>query len=134
MTGAGKSVVVYGIYLVALGAFAMLCPGALLDLFGLAEPAEDTWIRVAGWLTTALGLYYLSAAWREIAAFYLVTVLVRAVAVLALILLVAIAKAPAQLLILALVDGVGALITLRLLSREARSAAAKAPEIASNPG
>jgi hypothetical protein len=134
MTCAGASVLGYGVCLVGFGAFATVCPGALLDFFGVARPAEDVWIRVVGWLTTALGLYYLAAAWRAMAEFYFVTVIVRAAAVVVFIALVLGADAPWQLLIFAAVDGIAALLTYFFLHHEAKAAAAKAPEIAGNPG
>jgi hypothetical protein len=133
MTSAGASVLVYGIVLIVVGAIAMLFPDWALARLGL-PPSEEPWIRVAGWLTTALGLYYLAAAWRAMAEFYFVTVIVRAAAVVVFISLVLWADAPWQLLILAALDGIAALLTYFFLHHEAKAAAAKAPEIAGNPG
>ncbi len=133
MTSAGASVLVYGIVLIVVGAIAMLFPDWALARLGLPA-SEDPWIRVAGWLTTALGLYYLGAAWRAMAEFYFVTVIVRAAAVVVFIALVLWADAPWQLLIFAAVDGIAALLTYFFLHHEAKAAAAKAPEIAGNPG
>jgi hypothetical protein len=133
MTCAGVSVFVYGILLAVLGAVATFWPAWLLSLLSL-ESSEPTWIRLTGWLTVALGLYYIAAAWRAMVEFYFVTVVVRIAAVVAFIVLVYRFNAPVQLLLFALTDGVSALITQFLLWQEAKSAAARAPEIARNPG
>ena len=61
MNAVSRSVLVYSIYVLGLGATLMLAPNVPLPIFGLPQAAE-VWIRVAGMTVIFLGLIYLIAA------------------------------------------------------------------------
>ena len=61
MTGAARSLFVFGIYLSALGVLLLLSPNLLLRIFG-APPTNDIWIRVNGMFVICFAYYYIQAA------------------------------------------------------------------------
>ena len=110
MSKAARSVLVFGVYLVATGALLMGAPGLLLSVLRL-PPATDPWIHVLGVVVMALGMYYLSSARTEQAGFFRATVWVRAFVLLAFVGLVVAEIAPAVLIGFGLVDAAGAIWT-----------------------
>lgn len=64
MSRAARSLFVFGIYLVALGAFLLIAPNTLITLFGLPATG-DVWIRVVGMLIALLAYYNIQAARNE---------------------------------------------------------------------
>jgi hypothetical protein len=76
MTPSARSVTVFAVYLLLLGAVLLVAPNLLLQTFGL-PPTSEVWIRVVGMLVTFLGVYYRTAAAAELVSFFRVTVLVR---------------------------------------------------------
>ncbi len=68
MTAAARSILVYSIYVLGLGATLLLAPNIPLPLVGLPQ-ATEVWIRVAGMTVIFLGIFYFVAArndYREI--------------------------------------------------------------------
>ncbi|MGD2178962.1 MAG: hypothetical protein PVG71_14205 [Anaerolineae bacterium] len=63
------SVLVYGLYLVALGIVYMVVPNVPLRLFGF-EPTTEPWIRVMAAMVVIVGYYYVQAARNRIRTFY----------------------------------------------------------------
>jgi hypothetical protein len=61
MTAAARSLFVYSIYVLGLGATLLLIPNVPLPLFGLPQ-ATEVWIRVAGMTVLFLAIIYLVAA------------------------------------------------------------------------
>jgi hypothetical protein len=49
LSGKGKSILVFGIYLVVAGMTLLIVPNILLKLLCLQE-TNEVWIRIAGWL------------------------------------------------------------------------------------
>lgn len=76
MTGAARSVFVFGVYLLGQGLVLMLRPQTLLEPFGLPVPA-DAWVRVVGWCLVVLGAYYLQAARAGRVEFFKLSALIR---------------------------------------------------------
>jgi hypothetical protein len=61
MSAVARSMLVYSIYTVGLGATLLLAPNIPLPIFGLPE-AHEVWIRVAGMTVLFLsGLYFIAA-------------------------------------------------------------------------
>ncbi len=68
MTAAARSILVYSIYVLGLGATLLLIPNVPLPIVGLPQ-ATEVWIRVAGMTVIYLGIFYFVAArnnYREI--------------------------------------------------------------------
>lgn len=106
----------FGLYLLGLGAWLLLAPNSLLELFGLPR-ASDVWIRVVGMLVAFLGVYYVRASAAGLAAFFAWTVPVRLSVLVFFGAFVVLGMAPPVLLLFALVDAAGALWTWRALPR-----------------
>jgi len=77
MSKAACSLLVFGIYLVALGLVLLIVPNTLITLFGLPE-THDVWIRVVGMLLVLLAYYDIQAARRELTDFFRWSVIARA--------------------------------------------------------
>ncbi len=68
MTAAARSILVYSIYVLGLGATLLLIPNVPLPIVGLPQ-ATEVWIRVAGMTVIYLGIFYFVSArnnYREI--------------------------------------------------------------------
>src|SRR5690349_15775653 len=65
MSGLARSIFVYSIYVLGLGATLLLIPNVPLRIFGLAE-ATEVWIRVCGMTGLFLGVIYLLSARNEV--------------------------------------------------------------------
>ena len=76
MSAAARSILVYSIYVLGLGATLLLIPNVPLPIFGLA-PAADVWIRVAGMTVVFLAWFYYLAARNEFRPFFEASVVVR---------------------------------------------------------
>jgi hypothetical protein len=69
MSGAAKSLFVFGIYILALSLFLIVDPNLFLNLFGF-PPTNEVWLRVAGLLLLFLGFYDVQAARAELQMFF----------------------------------------------------------------
>jgi hypothetical protein len=107
LSAPAKSVIVFGIYLLLLGATLILAPNALLAAFRIA-PTNEVWIRVVGMLVLMLGAYYVLAALAEARAFMRWTVPLRASVLVFFVAFVATGLAPGVLILFGLVDLAGA--------------------------
>ncbi|AZE01008.1 MULTISPECIES: hypothetical protein [Pseudomonas] len=76
MSHPGKSVFLFGLYMLLLGAALVLAPNLLLPLFGFAL-TDEVWIRVMGQLALYLGVYYVWAGYTERREFMALTVAIR---------------------------------------------------------
>ena len=77
MSKAARSLLAFGIYLIALGFFLIIAPNTLITLFGLPA-VNDVWIRVAGMLIVLLAYYDVQAARNEMTDFFRWSVVARA--------------------------------------------------------
>jgi hypothetical protein len=114
MTGAARSVLAFGIYLLALGSGLLLAPDVMLALFR-QPPAQEPWLRVVGVVALVLGLYYVRAAREGVTAFYRWTLGGRLLAALILFALLALQVVPRFVFLLAAVDLAGVVWTWRAL-------------------
>jgi uncharacterized membrane protein len=120
MTAASRSVLVFGVYLLALGSGLLLVPDVLLALFG-QPPATDPWLRVVGLVVLVVALYYLSAARSGTEAFFRWTTWGRPMAGVALIIMIAAGLLPRFVALLAFLDLAGAAWTAAALNRAHRA-------------
>src|SRR5439155_27186433 len=88
MDAAAKSLMVYGVYLLANGVALLLAPDVVLKGFGLPA-TSDPWIRVLGLVAGEIGYYFVVIARRGVTSLYPATVLARGVAALVFVALVA---------------------------------------------
>jgi hypothetical protein len=117
MSGTARSVFVYGIYVLGLGATLLLIPTVPLKLFGLAE-ATEVWVRVAGMTVLFLGIFYLLAARNEVHDQFVASVVLRFAVVGFFAAFAALGYTTWNILLLTPLDIVFALWTLAELRRE----------------
>ena len=116
MSRAAASILAFGVYLAMLGAGLLTSPNRMLALFG-QPPTAEPWLRVLGLVSLVLGLYYVSAARGEVTPFFRSTIWGRGIGAAVLAALVVSKTAPAFVLLMAALDGLGALWTWRALGR-----------------
>ncbi len=110
MSKAARSVYLFSIYLVAMGAVISIAPNFLLGL--LRVPATDEiWIRIVGMLAFILGFYYFKAAQKNLIPFIRWTVYGRLVGFLMFCILGIGGFGPPALILFGIVDGAGAVWT-----------------------
>ncbi len=126
MSSAGKSVFVFGIYLLVLGITLVVVPNLLLAVFAVPATSE-VWIRVVGMLVLFLGVYYVQAARKGMTDFMRWTVYLRSSVILFFIAYVLLGFAPPTLILFGLVDLMGAIWTLWAL-RSPTAMAGPAPK------
>jgi len=76
MSKAAKSILVFAVYLVGMGAGLVAAPNLVLGPLGF-PPVTDVWSRVAGGLALVLAFYYAQAARAELRPFMRWTVYTR---------------------------------------------------------
>lgn len=118
MTKAARSVLVFGLYLVALGLTLVVVPNIPLSMFGMPQP-DEPWIRVAGMLALLLGYYYVQSARAELRRFFELTIPARGAVIVFFAAFVALGFAKPTLLLFGLVDIVGAIWTALALRVDA---------------
>ena len=69
MSNAAKSIVAYGVYLIAAIGLPFLLIPDLLPLVGMHTPT-DVWIRVLGMSVLFFGIYYIQAGRHELTPFF----------------------------------------------------------------
>ena len=116
MTPAARSVYVFGIYLLGMGAVIVVAPDAFLALLRL-PPATDLWLRVLGVLVVVIGLLDVTSARAEQAAFFRATVWIRFLVLISFSGLVLLQLAPPVLIVFGVIDAAGAVWTKRSLAR-----------------
>lgn len=115
MSASALSVLVFGIYLLVIGAEYVFIPNTALGLFKLPKTNEP-WIRIMGVVIAVLGFYYIIAAQNELTSFFWATVFGRAGVFVSFILLVIAKKAPPMVILFGTIDlagGAWTLITLQ---------------------
>ena len=76
MSPAARSILVYSIYVLGLGATLLLAPNVPLPLVGLPQ-ATEVWIRVAGMTVIFLGIFYFVAARNEFRPLFVASIAIR---------------------------------------------------------
>jgi len=118
MTGAAKSLLVFGIYLAALGALLLLFPNVLLRIFGV-RPTNEIWIRVNGMFVICFAYYYIQTARHGLTDFIRWTVWGRAAVIIYFVAFVLLAGAPKPLLFFGVIDLISATWTFMALQTDA---------------
>jgi hypothetical protein len=116
MTWAARSILIFGIYLVLLGAALMAIPNLVLAPFGFA-PTYEVWLRLAGSLVVIIGFFFLVAARHGTESFFTATLFARPFLFLSLCAYVLFGLAPPQLILFGVVDLIGAFWTFLALRR-----------------
>jgi hypothetical protein len=117
MSSATVSVLVYGIYLAALGIVYMIVPNVPLKLFGF-QPTSEPWIRVMAAMVFIVGYYYIRAAGSRLKTFYRWTLHCRAFFPVFTVVLVAAGLVEPMLLLFGAIDLAGAAWTALTLRSE----------------
>jgi hypothetical protein len=120
MSRAAKTILAFGLYLASLGAALAIAPDAMLALFGQG-PSHEPWLRLLGLVSLVLGSYYIGAARAELTPFFRMTLYGRAAGCVGFAATVGAGWAPRFVLLIAALDGAGALWTFRELRRPAVS-------------
>lgn len=107
MSNAARSIMVFGIYLLASGLSFVLIPNTILPLLGLAA-TPDVWIRVVGLLAAILGGYFLYSAYYDDRVFYRATIYARIVFFTGITAFVLLDLASPLLVVFGLIDLAGA--------------------------
>lgn len=120
MSPAGRSMVVFGIYLLVSGIGFFFVPNIVLPILGLPL-AADFWVRITGVVACVIGYYYLVSARAELTTFFRATTYARTGVCVALLLLLLTSSAPVALLPLGIIDLIGAAWTHFALRQTAKS-------------
>jgi hypothetical protein len=110
MSNAAKSVFVFGIYEVVLGALVMIMPNTLLAVLGFPR-SDEIWIRVTGMLVCVFAFYDIQAARTELTDYFRWTVFTRSLVIIFFIAFVMSGLVIPELIILGVMDLLGAIWT-----------------------
>jgi len=105
------SILVFGIYLIFVGAGFLFIPNILLPLFKFPK-TDEPWIRVVGVLVLIIALFYLVAAGYNLTIIFWTTIFGRSFVFLSFAGLVLAKKAKPMLLMFGVIDALGAIWTL----------------------
>ena len=107
MNSPGRSIVVFGVYVVVVGLGFLLIPNTVLPIFGFPTTTE-VWIRVLGLLAAALSLYYFYSASRNDLHFFRISVVGRIIFFIGMTALALLNLGGPMLIAFGLVDLLGA--------------------------
>ena len=110
MSGSSKSMFVYGIYYLGAGVTLLIIPNMFLGILGLPA-TNEVWIRVIGMLLFLLSCYYILGARNELYIFFRWTVYARGSVFIFFILFVLLGFVKPVLILLGVIDLVGAIWT-----------------------
>lgn len=110
MKRSGTSLTVFGIYVLLVAGTLLLVPNLGLGVFGIPE-TDEVWVRVVGIPLVLLGVYYFLAGRHRLEPFIRWSIPARASMVLFYAGLVVLGLAQPILLMIGLVDALGALWT-----------------------
>ena len=118
MSRSARSLLVFGIYVAALGVLLLLFPNLLLRIFGV-PPTNEIWIRVNGMFVICFAYYYIQTARHGLTDFIRWTVWGRAAVIIYFVAFVLLAGAPKALLLFGVIDLVSATWTFMALQTDA---------------
>ena len=110
MSRAARTILVFGIYCITVGAVLILIPNTFTAVLSL-EPTRDPYIRALGVVVMTLGFYYIAAARAEAVVFFRWTTWGRPFVLAAFIGLVVAGVAPPILILFGVVDAAAAVWT-----------------------
>ena len=117
MSPGARTVAIFGVYVIAVGATVALLPGVVLATLDM-PPTDEPWIHLVGWLAIVIGVYYLAGARAEAIPFLRASVPVRCASAVVFVVIAAVWGYPTAALF-ALPDLAGALWTWTALRRPA---------------
>lgn len=126
MNKSARSLFIFGVYMLLLGATLVLVPNVLLALFHVPT-TDEVWIRVLGVLVIFLGIYDVVAARHGLLALIAWTVPVRLSVIVFFAAFVGAGLAPPILLLFGAVDFAAALWTWYHLRDEVKPSGSAAP-------
>ena len=115
---AATSILVFGIYLAAVGAVLLVVPNLLLGVLGF-PPTDEVWIRLVGILVLYLAYYFVQSARAGTEVFWRWTTHVRFALIFFFAGLVLLELARPQLMLLGVADFFGAIWTTLALRADA---------------
>lgn len=107
MNRVARSILIFGLYIAAMGLLLMTIPGPVVGLFGFPQP-EEPWIRLLGLVVFVLGFYYVLAARQDVKPFFRWTIWGRCIGLVGFVLLVVAGQAAPAVILFGVVDGAGA--------------------------
>jgi hypothetical protein len=122
MMKTSTTILVFGIYVLAVGLILTFVPNILLGLFMLPS-ANEVWVRVLGILAIALSTYYIQAYRDMNTDFYIMTIRGRVLFAVAIIVLALMTPNHLPLIGFALVDLLGAAWTWYANQQEVKARA-----------
>jgi hypothetical protein len=114
---AGRSVLIFGLYLLGLGVLLAVAPNVITRVVGIVE-TDEPWLRLVGALAINIGGYYVTAAIRGLRPIFVASVLARAAIPVWLLAFVAFADADERVMLFGAADLAGAIWTAAELRRE----------------
>ncbi len=121
MSRAARSLLVFGVYLVVLGLALAIAPNVVARLVGVPETREP-WLRIVGALAVNIGVFYATAARKELRPIMVASVPTRLAIPVWLLAFVAFADADASVMVFGVADLAGAVWTAAALRADARRA------------
>ncbi len=119
MSPAARSILVFGIYVLAIGVAFFIAPNLILPILGLPL-TTDFWVRITGIVACVIGYYYLVSARAELTTFFRASTYARTGVCVAVLALVLTNSAPLALLPFGILDLMGAAWTHFALRRTAK--------------
>ena len=120
LSAPAKSLFVFAIYLLLLGALLVLAPNFVLGLFRIA-PTAEVWIRVVGMLVLVIGTLDALASIAELQAYIRWSVAIRIAVLLFLSAFALTGLGPMMLILFGMVDFAGAMWTAWALRRNSQA-------------
>jgi hypothetical protein len=112
-----KSMIVFSVYLLIIGATIMIAPDFSLGVFGL-EPSQDNYVRVMGVFLLYLAFFYFMSGWRRIGDFILLTVYARCAVIIYITVFIFLGWLSWKLILFGLIDFASAMWTYFCLRSE----------------
>ncbi|HMQ31165.1 MAG TPA: hypothetical protein PKD53_10570 [Chloroflexaceae bacterium] len=126
MSGAARTMLVFGIYVAVMGVLLVALPNLLLGLLGL-PPTDEVWIRVVGVLALVIAAFYLVAGRANLRPFFRLSLYTRAGVFLGFTALALAGLGSPMLILFGAVDLAGAAWTGWALRAERQGAIGGAP-------
>lgn len=117
MSSAARSLLIFSIYMFALGATLVVVPNVFLSIFGIPE-THEVWLRIVGMLVLILGFYDFLAARHEMKIFFKWSVWARLPVVVFFAAFVALGLAPPILILFGAIDAAAAVWTFAALRKD----------------
>ncbi|NDJ52636.1 MAG: hypothetical protein GYB68_06080 [Chloroflexi bacterium] len=119
MTRAARSVLIFGIYIIASGSVLLVFPEAMTTFMGIPAPL-DGWARLFGAMAVWLGIYYVVCGQSDARGFIQATVHLRPTVLPTLVVLVLLGEFPVGVVGMGVADLLGAVWTFLAMRADQR--------------